>query len=160
MDTGTKTDEVVAVRRVAAPAERVFGVLTDPGSHAAVAGTGWVREPLDSERLTAVGQVFGMSMFHSGHPDGDHLIHNRVEVLEAPRAIAWQPGSSGPDGTIAYGGWLWRYDLEPDGDDACRVTLTYDWSGASASVREWMTFPPFDPDHLERSLANLARLAG
>ncbi|MEJ2871224.1 SRPBCC family protein [Actinomycetospora sp. OC33-EN08] len=154
----TTTDETLVVtRRVDAPAERVFAVLTDPAKHAAIDGTGWVCEPIHPERLTAPGQVFGMGMYHSNHPDGHYEIHNRVEVLDPPRAIAWQPGSYTDDGSYQLGGWWWRYDLEPDGG-ACRVSLTYDWSQVPAPVREVITFPPFGVGHLERALENLARL--
>jgi len=163
VDTQTTTDEVLVVtRRVGAPVERVFGVLADPASHAAIDGTGWVGEPLETGPITEVGQHFGMGMYHPNHPDGDYLIHNRVEALEPPRAIAWKPGQRGPDGEMSYGGWTWRYDLEPDGPDGegTRVTLTYDWSQVPAPVREYIAFPPFGTDHVERSLDNLARLAG
>jgi hypothetical protein len=165
MGTETTTDEFVAVaRRIAAPAERVFGVLADPANHAAIDGTGWVRDPLEpADPITEVGQVFGMGMYHANHPDGEYRIHNLVEVFDAPRAIAWEPGQYGPDGALECGGWTWRYDVEPespDDPDACRVTLTYDWSRVPPSVREYISFPPFGLDHLERSLDHLAELAG
>lgn len=162
MGTGTTTEEsLVVTRRVDAPAERVFAVLADPARHAAIDGTGWVREPLEpGSRITEVGQIFGVGMYHPNHPDGDYRMHNLVEVFEEPRTIAWEPGQYGPDGEMGYGGWTWRYDLEPEGDDACRVVLTYDWSRVPASIREYISFPPFPREHLERSLDNLARLAG
>ncbi|MEJ2860823.1 SRPBCC family protein [Actinomycetospora flava] len=157
MDTVT---EVLSVtRRIDAPVGAVFAVLTDPARHAAIDGTGWVREPLDAGAITGAGQVFGMGMFHSNHPDGDYRMHNRVEVFEPPRAIAWQPGQYGPDGEIGYGGWTWRYDLTDDGPEACAVTLTYDWSAVPAFLREHISFPPFGEDHLRRSLENLAELS-
>lgn len=158
---GTTTGEVLIVaRRIGAPADRVFDVLADPATHAAIDGTGWVCEPLTADPIREVGQHFGMGMYHPDHPDGHYRIHNRVEVLERPRSIAWKPGYEQPDGHMGYGGWTWRYDLEPEGDDACRVTSTYDWSHVPAPVREYLGFPPFATDHVERSLDNLARLAG
>jgi len=36
--------------------------------------------------------------------------------------------------------------------------LSYDWSGVPDRFRD-ITFPPFDPSHLDNSLRNLARLA-
>ncbi|WP_328302699.1 hypothetical protein [Actinomycetospora sp. NBC_00405] len=98
-------------------------------------------------------------MYHANHPDGDYRMHNRVEVLDPPRSIAWQPGQYGPDGEIGYGGWSWRYDLAEEGAAACRATLTYDWSTVPAFLREHIAFPPFGEDHLTRSLDNLAALA-
>ncbi|MEJ2886259.1 SRPBCC family protein [Actinomycetospora aeridis] len=158
MSTDTTTEAVSATRRIEAPRESVFAVLADPASHAAIDGTGWVREALDAQPITEVGQIFGMGMFHSNHPDGDYRMHNRVEVLEPPRTIAWQPGQYGPDGEIGYGGWSWRYDLVEDGPGATQVTLRYDWSAVPPFLREHIAFPPFGEEHLRRSLDNLAAL--
>lgn len=157
MDTATEV--LSATRRIDAPVGAVFAVLTDPARHAAIDGTGWVREPLEAAAITGEGQVFGMGMFHSNHPDGDYRMHNRVEVFDPPRTVAWQPGQYGPDGEIGYGGWTWRYDLVDDGPEACRVTLTYDWSAVPAFLREHISFPPFGEEHLARSLDNLAALS-
>lgn len=39
------------------------------------------------------------------------------------------------------------------------MTLTYDWSAVPDSVREYLDFPPFGPEHLANSLRHLAELA-
>ena len=39
------------------------------------------------------------------------------------------------------------------------VTLTYDWSSVPPETREHIQFPPFDRQHLDNSLKNLAELA-
>lgn len=43
-------DNVSATLTVAAPADRVFAVLADPTTHAAIDGTGWVQEPATGRR--------------------------------------------------------------------------------------------------------------
>src|SRR5438874_12972366 len=96
-----------------ASAEDIFAFLADPAGHAAIDGTGWVREPEDSKPLTAVGQVFWMAMYHPNHPDGDYKTANLVEVFEPPTAICWKPGYDKGDGTLGFGGWTWRFDLAP-----------------------------------------------
>jgi len=158
--------QIKATTTVNAPAEVVFDLLADPATHQAIDGTGWVREPLDDAgRLTAVGQIFRMGMHHGNHPNGYYEMSNRVEVFDRPRAIAWQPGQ-GPDDKgnlmpgddIMFGGWTWRYDLEPAGPTSTVVTLTYDWSRVAAHMRD-IEFPPFDPSHLDNSLKHLAELA-
>jgi hypothetical protein len=151
-------DRVSATILIAASAEAVFAVLADPARHAAIDGTGWVCANLNSEPLTAVGQIFRMAMYHPNHPDGNYEIANRVEAFDPPSAVAWKPGYDTEDGGLGFGGWIWRYDLEPAGPSATAVTLTYDWSNVSDDVREYLTFPPFAPNHLDNSLAHLAEL--
>jgi hypothetical protein len=150
---------VSATRTIGAPAAGVFAVLADPGTHAAVDGTGWVQGAIDRAPLTAVGQVFRMGMFHAGHPDGDYRIANEVIVFDRPRAIGWRPGTEGSDGGLEFGGWTWRYDLAPLGASTTEVTLTYDWSAVPPRIREYLQFPPFGPGHLANSLSHLAGLA-
>lgn len=152
-------ESVSATTVVAAPADVVFRVLADPDKHAAIDGTGWVLGSLDGQPLTASGQIFGMAMHHDNHPDGDYQMFNRVQVFHPPRAISWEPGYDAGDGSLGFGGWTWRYDLEPVGTSETKVTLTYDWSAVPDSTREHIQFPPFPPDHLANSLAHVARLA-
>lgn len=154
------TEETVsASATVNAPAETVFAVLADPATHEAIDGTGWVRQPLGDKHLTGVGQIFRMAMYHDNHPVKDYEMANRVEVFDRPRAIAWLPGQGPDDAALEFGGWVWRYDLEPVGDDRTEVTLTYDWSAVPAELREHIGFPPFDVAHLDNSLKHLAELA-
>jgi uncharacterized protein YndB with AHSA1/START domain len=156
----TVADESVsATLTVAVPAASVFAVLADPAAHAAIDGTGWVAEAVDRAPLTEVGQIFRMDMYHSGHPDGDYQVVNRVEVLDPPRAVGWQTGTEKDDGKLEFGGWVWRYDLAPLGPSETEVTLTYDWSAVPQYIREYLQFPPFGPEHLTNSLHHLAELA-
>jgi hypothetical protein len=149
-------ERVSATAVIDASAEAVFRVLADPTSHGSIDGTGWVCGALDEQPLTGAGQVFRMSMYHPKHPDGGYTMHNLVEVFDPPRAIAWKPGYVS-DGELGFGGWVWRYDLEPTGEGT-KVTLTYDWSAISDEARARQPFPPFRPDHLGNSLAHLADL--
>ena len=151
-------DSISATRVINAPAEAIFAVLTDPAKHAAIDGTGWVCETVDSEPLTTAGQIFRMSMYHPNHPDGNYQTANRVQMFDPPSTISWETGYDPGDGTLRFGGWFWRYDLTPAGPSNTAVTLTYDWSAASDSVRKRIGFPPFPPDHLGNSLAHLAGL--
>jgi uncharacterized protein YndB with AHSA1/START domain len=152
------TDTLITTRIVNAPVQAVFDVLAEPANHAAIDGTGWVRESLDGKPLQENGQVFRIAMYHDNLPEGHYEIANRVIAFEPPSAIAWEPGQEGSDGEIEYGGWTWRYDLEPAADGT-QVTMTYDWSGVPSETREHIEFPPFPVSHVENSLANLAALA-
>ncbi|WUI03324.1 SRPBCC family protein [Spirillospora sp. NBC_00431] len=159
---GTHTgdrENVTATLTIAAPAAEVFAVLADPASHAAIDGTGWVREPGDRAPLTEVGQIFRMGMFHADHPDGDYRTANKVHVLDPPHAIGWFTGTEDAEGRLEFGGWFWRYDLRPLGPSETEVTLTYDWTAVPPSIREYLRFPPFGPAHLTDSLRHLAEFA-
>jgi len=152
-------DETVSATTIInAPAGAIFAALAEPANHAAIDGTGWVLAPLDSQRLTAAGQVFRMNMYHPNHPDGNYQMANRVQVFDPPRAISWEPGQDASDGSLKFGGWVWRYDLAPAGPSGTRVTLSYDWSAVGIAPRKYIQFPPFLPDHLDNSLAHLAGL--
>ena len=154
------TDETMsAAWTVDAPPEIVFDLLADPATHQAIDGTGWVRESLDGKRLTEAGQIFRMAMYHKNFGGMHYEVANRVEVFQRPHAIAWLPGQGADDADLDFGGWFWRYDLEPVGDTRTKVTLTYDWSAVPPAVREEIAFPPFDPQHLDNSLRHLAALA-
>jgi uncharacterized protein YndB with AHSA1/START domain len=141
-----------------APAAAIFAILADPAKHAGIDGTGWVGKALDSEPLTAAGQIFRMSMHHPGHPDGDYQMANRVQVFDPPNSISWAPGNESSDGTLSFPGWIWRYDLTPEGPRRTTVTLSYDWSTVSNPIRTHVGLPPFPPEHLSNSLAHLAEL--
>ncbi|HWI02277.1 MAG TPA: hypothetical protein VNT52_00355 [Acidimicrobiales bacterium] len=154
-----ETERVTASTTIEAAPEAVFTVLADPTAHAHIDGTGWVRGSLDGDRITALGQVFLVAMYHPNHSDKDYEIANRVEVFDEPWAIAWKPGTVSPEtGALSFGGWIWRYDLEATGPSRTTVTLTYDWSAVPPQVREYLQFPPFGPDHLDNSLQHLSDL--
>lgn len=152
------TETMIVSISVDAPSSAVFAVLADPANHAAIDGTGWVRDPLDGERITRTGQVFRIAMYHDNHPDGHYEMANKVVAFEQDRAIGWEPGQAGDDGEWDSGGWTWHYDLESTGPQQTTVTLTYDWSAVPAALRGHIQFPPFPVEHLENSLANLAKV--
>jgi len=153
-------DTINATLTIPAPADAVFAVLANPATHAAIDGTGWVRESLDGKRLTDAGQIFRIAMYHDNHPNKNYEMANKVVVFDRPRAIAWQPGQDAAgDGRLSFGGWVWRYDITDAGPSEADVTLTYDWSAVPAELRQHIQFPPFEPSHLENSLRNLSGLA-
>lgn len=90
-----------------------------------------------------------------GHPDRDYQMANRVQVLDPPHVISWEPGQDTGDG-LRLGGWAWRYDLAPAGPSRTTVTLSYDWPAVPRFLRQHIAFPPFPPDHLGNSLTHLA----
>jgi hypothetical protein len=153
-------DTITARLTIPAPAETVFDVLADPTTHPAIDGTGWVREALDREPVTDAGQIFRVAMYHDGHPNKNYEMANKVVVCDRPHAIGWQPGQDvAGDGSLSFGGWIWRYDIRNLGSSEAHITLTYDWSAVAPELRQHIQFPPFGPAHLDNSLKHLSELA-
>lgn len=152
-----EADRLVVHRIVRAAPEVVFDLLADPARHHLTEPTDWVRGSLDPApaRIMEIGQVFGIEMFHAD-AGGRYEMHNLVIAFEPGRSIAWEPSQYTPDGTLAGGGWTWRYDLDPT-PEGTRVTLAYDWSATPPEVAaEIGGLPSVGPDFLEQSLASLA----
>jgi hypothetical protein len=115
-ETRRETGESVsATITISASAETVFAVLADPSRHAAVDGTGRVRDSVDGQRLTGSGQIFRVALYYENHPDGSYEMCNLILAFEPTRDISWKPGysvsavSSGPS----------RQFAEPLGRDRC-----------------------------------------
>lgn len=86
---------------IKAPAEAIFAVLADPAKHAAIDGTGWVREPLDRQPLTASGQIFRMAMYYADHPNGNYEMAVGSRCFDPPHP---SPGSQATTQATATSG--------------------------------------------------------
>ena len=149
-------DSFVVTRTVAASPAQIFAVLADPSRHQDTEPGDWVRDAVDTAPIKTTGQLFAMNMFHE-QAGGHYVMHNLVTVFDKDRAIGWLPGRLDDAGNHSAGGWLWRYDLTPNGNDT-DVTLTYDWSGTSQDFRDrFGGTAPFPEDYLAASLATLDR---
>jgi len=150
----TRLDErYVVTRTIAASPATIFAVLTDPTRHQDTEPGDWVRDAIDTDPVTARGQMFAMNMFLE-QAGGHYVTHNLVTEFDEDRTIAWLPGQLDDSGTHSPGGWFWRYDLAPNGADT-DVTLTYDWSGTGQEFRDTVGIPVFPVQFIEESLAAL-----
>jgi hypothetical protein len=135
-----KTYEPVAVsRRIDAPAERIFQVLSDPAKHLELDGSGMLRGAVAPRPISAVGDVFVMRMYFS--EIGDYEMNNHIVVFEKDRRIGWEPesgrGHPAAEDETAETRWghRWIYELAPEGPGATLVTELYDCSKAPADER-------------------------
>ncbi len=140
-------DTIIATITIPAPAETVFDVLADPTTHAAIDGTGWVREALDTEPVTCAGQVFRVAMYHENHPERNYEMANKVVVFDRPDTIAWEPGQDAArDGNLSFGGWIWRYDLRDEGSSELTsrlLTTGPQWHRNSVSTFHFRRSTPY-----------------
>ncbi|MDT5065338.1 MAG: hypothetical protein QOK02_1493 [Mycobacterium sp.] len=165
MTTGGMTTSVderyVVTRTIAASPAAIFRVLTDPTRHKDTEPGDWVRDAVDTDPITAEGQMFAVNMFLE-RAGGHYVMHNLVTTFDENRAIAWLPGQFDEAGQHNPGGWTWRYDLTPSktSTGSTDVTLTYDWSGTVQRFRDAIGVPVFGVEFIEQSLAALERAVG
>ena len=136
MTTPSKSSEerYVVTRTIPASPAEIFAVLADPIRHQETEPGDWVRDAVDTEPITASGQMFAVNMFLE-QAGGHYVMHNLVTEFEQDRTIAWIPGQLDESGRHDPGGWWWRYDLTPNGAGT-DVTLTYDWSETVQDFRD------------------------
>lgn len=150
MDAHQHDRRITASIDVAAPADRVFDILSRPREHGRIDGSGSVGSVIEGpERLTAKGDRFRVAMRMYGVP---YRIENRVVELEPGRLIAWRH----------FGGHRWRYELTPGADGGTRVTETFDYSRYNrlwSRVIELAGFPARNRRGIEATLVRLKAAA-
>lgn len=141
-------DQMVSVSRVIdASPEEIFAVISDPSMHPVIDGSGSVQgESFGPDRLTSVGDKFGMKMkFNGGFLP--YRITNRVKEYEENRLIAW----------AHFGGHRWRYELEAV-EGGTKVTETFDWSTSPAPIAKGIELAGYPKQHPANMEATLQRL--
>jgi uncharacterized protein YndB with AHSA1/START domain len=151
----TTQTALTASRLINAPAADIFDLLSLPDRHPSFDGSGFVRSADHPQRIQQVGDVFRMNM-EGDHMGGEYQTDNVVTGFQPNKLIAWKTAPAGTEPP----GWEWLYELEPEGSDTTRVTLTYDWSGVTdkATLKQ-VPFPLVSQDEIEGSLASLAAVA-
>ena len=131
-------------RRISAPANAIFQLLTSPRRHLEMDGSGMLRGS-DSPDITGIGDTFLMKMFFMPL-GGDYSMLNHVVEFEPGRRIAWEP-ENGPghpeaDAPNARWGHRWGFDLRAESPDATLVIEWWDGSrlpvGEVEDGRQWI----------------------
>ena len=156
--TQSTSGPVSVSRRIDAPAEKLFGLLSDPAHHPGIDGSGMV-EASSAAVITGVGDVFRVEM---RNPEmGPYEIANLVVEFEPNRRIAWEPVLSAAsrdedqDGIGVHNHVRWSYELAADGPGATVVTESYDCSRSP----EWLRTAVKDGRRwLDSMTASLERL--
>ncbi|MEU4690313.1 SRPBCC family protein [Actinoplanes sp. NPDC023714] len=149
MSENQNADQVVsAAREIAAPAHEIFELIADPAKQPAWDGNANLAEAAEGQRIRARGAVFTMTTL-KGSVRENHV----VEFVEG-RRVAWTPAEPGQTPP----GHLWRWELEPIGDERTRVTHTYDWTQLT-DERRIPKARSTTAENLQASLDRLADLA-
>jgi uncharacterized protein YndB with AHSA1/START domain len=140
---------VSASREIAAPPERIFDLIADPGQQPRWDGNNNLAEAPAGQRVRHADQMFTMTLTRNGA-----IRENHVVEFEEGRRIAWMPAETGKRPP----GHLWRWELEPTGASRTRVTHTYDWTQLTDKKR-LPRARATTADKLRASLDRLAALA-
>jgi uncharacterized protein YndB with AHSA1/START domain len=148
------TERFDVERHIAAPAAKIFSVLTDPRGHVLIDSTGMLMSA-EGERVTKVGDQFLVHMDREALGDlpmGKYEVTVSITELEPDRAIEWMiSGTVQPPIRHLYG-----YRLEPEGDGTL-VTSYYDWSQIDERYRALDLFPIIPEANIKATLGILAR---
>jgi hypothetical protein len=152
------SDRVSVTRRITAPAGKLFQIVSNPAGHVEIDGSGMLESSPDSRQLTAVGETFDMDMDRAPLGDvplGKYKVRNTVTQFVPDRLFEW--GIGGVDGPPVGHVYGWR--LEPVDDAQTDVTNYCDWTDIPEERRSARSWPIVPVHMLERSVANLERIA-
>jgi hypothetical protein len=152
-------DRVSATRRIAAPASKLFAIVSNPAGHVEIDGSGMLEATPDARPLTAVGETFDMDMDREPLGDipdmGKYKVRNTVTQVIPDRLFEWAVGSV--DRPLF--GHVYGWQLEAVNNSETDVTNYCDWTNIPAEMRSRREWPIVPVRMLEQSVENLERIA-
>jgi hypothetical protein len=139
-------------RAVAASAEEIFAVLTDPRGHVAIDSSGMLMAA-SGDLVAGAGDTFVVHMDREAlndYPLGLYDVTVEIVTFEPDREIAWTV-----HGQLDLG-HVYGYRLEPVAGGTL-VTSYYDWSGVGQDWKDAGIFPVVPESALRATLGILAR---
>ena len=97
-------------RRIEAPAEQLFALMTYSANHPLVDGSGMVRTPVPGVTVSGVGDAFVMDMHHDRF--GYYQMRSEIVEYEPCRRLAWEPArvlAPEEGGGTESGRYRWGY---------------------------------------------------
>jgi len=153
------SERISATRRIAAPASKIFQIVSSPDGHIQIDGSGMLEASPGAKPLTAVGDTFDMDMDRTPLNDIPNLVkynvRNTVTQFVPDRLIEWTVGSADRPPLGHVYGW----QIEPVSDTESDVTNYCDWTGIPQEARERRPWPVVPVHMLEQSVENLERIA-
>ncbi|HAP76395.1 MAG TPA: polyketide cyclase [Acidimicrobiaceae bacterium] len=153
-------ERVAVTLRIAASAEVIYAIVSDPAGHVRIDGSGMLAAAPDARPVTAVGDTFDMAMDRAPLNDipglGKYTVRNTVTQLVPGRLVEWTIGAVDQPPLGHVYGW----QLDPVDDHTTDVTNYCDWSNIVEALRAaGRTWPIVPVAMLEQSVANLERVA-
>ena len=153
-------ERVSASRRIAASADAIYAVVSDPAGHVRIDGSGMLEAAADARPLTTVGDTFDIHMDRTPLNDIPGLVkysvRNTVTRIEPGRLVEWTIGAPEQPPLGHVYGWM----LEPVSATETDVTNYCDWTNIVDSLRAaGRTWPIVPVSMLEETIASLDRIA-
>jgi hypothetical protein len=159
---------VTVTAPIAAPADAIFGIVSNPVLHPELDGSGMLKATPDARPLTEIGQTFDAEMDRRPLGDTantkqlqwlvrevpDYMVRCTVTRLISSRLIEWNVAVVGKH----PGGHVWGWRIDTLSDAACLVSHYCDWTNISDELRAKFRWPVVPVDRLRRSLENLDRI--
>jgi uncharacterized protein YndB with AHSA1/START domain len=150
-------------RKIAAPAEEIFKVLTDPAMHLDIDGSGLLKDASGNPIISGTGDKFAIRMYNPLTAHYETL--SEVVEYERDRRLAWEPtiiSVTYPEDEGNVGvhlGQRWTYALEPIDS---RTTLVKEiYSIDCTKMPEWLRIQLRNGEHfvefMTKTLENLER---
>jgi hypothetical protein len=153
------SERISATRRIAAPASKIFQIVSSPDGHIQIDGSGMLEASPGAKPLTAVGDTFDMDMDRTPLNDIPNLVkynvRNTVTQFVPDRLIEWTVGSADRPPLGHVYGW----QIEPVSDTESEVTNYCDWTAISQETKDRRPWPVVPVEMLEKSVDNLDRIA-
>jgi hypothetical protein len=152
------SERIAVTHRIAAPAGRIFRLITDPAVHVRIDGSGMLVAAGTGDVLREVGDAFEMEMDREPLGDlplGRYRVRNTVTRIEPDALLEWSVAANGR----SPWGHVWGYTLTPAGDSETVVTSYCDWSGVPERRRSASQWPAVPVESIRASLARLDAIA-
>ena len=153
-----EAQRVEVSRTIRARAPEVFALVTDPAKQVEIDGSGMLVSAPDPRPLRAAGDEFEMNMDREplgDLPMGKYTVLNTVTRIVPDELLEWNVGSR-EHGAFGH---VYGWQITVVDDEQVEITNYCDWTGVPEKFRSVASFPVVPVEMMERSVANLARLA-
>jgi hypothetical protein len=146
LETGHPRYKSARIEIKAAPS-KIFEVLANPRRHQEFDGSKTITANISGPEKLALGSKFGMKM----RLGINYRITNIVVEYSENQAIAWRH----------FGRWIWRYELEDQGNGSTLATESFDGRSIPMLSRAWLRYRkayPWTQIAVAKSLVRLKEL--
>jgi len=153
-----ESERISSTRVIAAPASRIYALVSSPSGHVQIDGSGMLLASPDSEPVKAVGDTFDMHMDRKPLGDIELDLYDVTVVITNIEPDRWVEWSVEDKRNGGIWGHVYGYQLNPVSDTETEVTSYCDWSGLPERRKARASFPVVPLSMMVKSLDNLEQI--